>query len=332
MQHPQPVPLTTLVVGAAVAAASLLLVLPRLRKRPQLRPPAADEPFELLLSGVVAAASDVHVVLHPHADRRPHHTMDARLEAVWQERLAAAASSGGKLFDATKFRLHRIRPDPGQRGAVRLELGLTSYKQYVGTNQLPRAQRALLEADGIGDFNDRDAHLSNALGCETVLLTSDEQAVLLRRSARVSAFTGLYNGPSGHAEPENARISAHGKDGADRCARDELFGAMVQEVIDETNVPRQALSAPRLIGAMCDASRKPDVLFVMRTSLDAEGVRHAYARGAVEGWESDRLAFWPARRLDECTLPLTPVTRAAFACLQAAGGVEAAPPLRDSHQ
>ena len=92
---------------------------------------------------------------------------------------------------------------------------------------------------------------------------------------------------------------------------------MLQEVHEETNVPLQTLSPPRLIGAMADASHKPDVLFVTRTALDAAGVRDAYARGAAEGWESDHLAFWPAADLARCAgvLPLSSVTRAAVECL-----------------
>ena len=36
---------------------------------------------------------------------------------------------------------------------------------------------------------------------------------------------------------------------------------------------------------------------------------------AAEGWESDRLVFWPADALGRgCDLPLTPVTRAAIEC------------------
>ena len=52
------------------------------------------------------------------------------------------------------------------------------------------------------------------------------------------------------------------------------------------------------------------------TILDAAGVRAAYARGAAEGWESDRLVFWPADLLAACPehLPLTCVTRAAVEC------------------
>lgn len=262
----------------------------------------------------------------PSSDRKPHVSDDTRMESTWQTRLTKAAETGGSLYDGYKFRLHCIQWDnnsDGGRGSVHISMGLTSYKEYVGTNQLPSADRATLEADGVMNFGNADAHLSNALGCETVLVTHDAQVVLLRRSDKVGSGTGLYNGPSGHPEPGDAGLGAHGQPDADVRARNELFHSIIEEVHAETNLPKSKLSAPLLIGAMCDASRKPDILFFMQTKLTAEGVRLEYARGGAETWESDRLAFCPADELNECELPLTSVTRAAIACVNAAGGVDA---------
>ena len=102
------------------------------------------------------------------------------------------------------------------------------------------------------------------------------------------------------------------------AARRELFGSILQEVHEETNVPLEALGEPLLIGAMCDSSHKPDLLFLTTTRLDEAQVRDAYAQGAAEGWESDRLVFWPAAQLGACaaSMPLTPVTRAAIECYE----------------
>ena len=313
------------------AAGLSILVLRRARARQRRLgwPRKALEPYTLLFTPTspargAAARAQLRVTLAPQHDRRTHPTDVTRIERVWESKLTRAAASGGKLFDQSKFRLHAIKWTGGAtRGPpiVDVCLGLTSYKEYVGTNLIGDDERRVLEADGTTSHADPCAHLSNALGCETILLTSDEQVVLLRRSSAVSTGTGLYNGPSGHAEPSHARIDQHAQDpdamaeAAERAA-DELFGAILQEVHDETNVPIADLSAPLLIGAMADSSRKPDLLFVTMTRLDADRVRAAYAQGANEGWESDRLAFWPSARLAECEdeLPLTAVTRAAHEC------------------
>ena len=129
-------------------------------------------------------ASCVRVSYSPSSARRPH-ASDERIEECW----AAATAGNQRLFDGAKFRLHRVSDT---HTAVDLQLGLTGYREYLGTNRRPPAEHAALCADGERDFRDSGAHLSNALGCEAVLITSDEQVVLLRRSAAVGTHSALY--------------------------------------------------------------------------------------------------------------------------------------------
>ncbi|CAE7253754.1 Nudt22 [Symbiodinium pilosum] len=219
-----------------------------------------------------------------------------------------------RIYDGSKFRLHSVA---WVDGVLQVNLGLTGYKEYLGTHQRPPTESQQLGEDGLRDFGDKAAHFSQALGCEAVLGTSDGQAVLLRRSGAVGTNSGLYNGPSGHPEPKNAGVEAEADmDTASEASKRELFGSVVDEVVAETNVPRESLTCPELIGFMADSTGKPDVLFLLRTSLTSEEVKLAYAKGAEEAWESDRLMFWPLEKLQECDLPLTAVTRAAIACLQ----------------
>ena len=168
----------------------------------------------LTLEGAASAArsgipiSGVRVRLSPECDRRRHAT-DTRITTRWEEKVEAATKSGRRLFDQSKFRLERIDWTDSTRQAVTIELGLTSYKEHIGTNALPTEEREELEAGGLAQHGRRYAHMANALGVETVLITSDGFVVLLRRSGAVEAGTGQYNGPSGHAEPSHAGIEAH---------------------------------------------------------------------------------------------------------------------------
>lgn len=270
------------------------------------------------------SAEELRVSYGPQHNRQAHCHLDSLIENSW----SAAVARNPRVFDGSKFRLQRIAwSNDGAK--VELDLGLTSYKEYLGTNRLEPPLRLQLEKDGESTHGDRNAYLSNALGCETVLVTSDGQAVLLRRSGAVATHSGLYNGPSGHPEPAHAGVEEAGRPGhtlvpstedatgneAEQRACQELFDSVLQEVHEETNVPREQLTPPRLIGCMADATGKPDLLFKTDTFLDAAGVRECYAQGAVEAWESDRLAFHPVDALGECPLPMTAVTRAAAACL-----------------
>ncbi|CAK0829810.1 unnamed protein product, partial [Prorocentrum cordatum] len=269
---------------------------------------------------------DVRVSYGPQHARQPHPDLDVLIDQRWEE----ACAANPRLFAGPKFRLRRIAWADGG-SSVELDLGPTTYKEYLGTNRLAAEERLRLERDGERDCGDRAAHLSNALGCEALLITADDQVVLLRRSGAVATHSGLWNGPSGHPEPERAvpeRAGAERAGGAgaaepseeaERLVLRELFDSVLQEVEEETNVPRGCLGPPLLIGCMADGTGKPDVLFLVRTSLDAAAVRSQFEKGAAEGWESDRIAFRPAASLaaELCGGPLrlTAVTRAAWACL-----------------
>ncbi|CAE7224895.1 Nudt22 [Symbiodinium natans] len=276
---------------------------------------AEHEPFSLLVS-----PKDFPGGLQPEQVRvsfraaynRKAHSSDSQIELIWAE----AVAKNPRIYDGSKFRLDKVL---WSDGVLQVDLGLTGYKEYLGTHQRPAVERKQLEEDGLREFGDKVAHFSKALGCEAVLGTADGQAVLLRRSGAVGTNSGLYNGPSGHPEPKNAGIVGFDElleDEACARAHRELFGSVVDEVIAETNVPRESLAAPELIGVMADSTGKPDVLFLLRTSLTSAEVQLAYSKGAEEAWESDRLTFCPLAEIPECSLPLTAVTRAAIACIQ----------------
>mmetsp|Transcript_82866 Transcript_82866/g.238105 ORF Transcript_82866/g.238105 Transcript_82866/m.238105 type:complete len:298 (-) Transcript_82866:272-1165(-) len=285
---------------------------------------AADEPYTLLLSldGAGAPfrqgidAEDLRLSFGSQHNRK-NHILDTLIEKQW----GAAVARNPRTFDGSKFRLDGITWVEGGC-AVEFRFGLTSYKEYLGTNRLEDAQFLQLRRDGEESHGDACAHLSNALGCEALLLTSDRQVVLLRRSAAVGTHGGLYNGPSGHPEPGSAGLpkdgvaalgATVGGEEAD-VVRRELFKSVLDEISAETNVPHDSLTQPKLIGCMADVRGKPDVLFFVQTTLDAAAVRECYDRGAEEGWESDRLTFMSEADLASCALPMTAVTRVAIAC------------------
>ena len=112
---------------------------------------------------------------------------------------------------------------------------------------------------------------------------------------------GLYNGPSGHPEPSRAVVEGDDKETraveAAARVRNELYASVLMETHEEVGVPLEKLKAPTLLGVMADPTGKPDLLFLVRTELDAAAVRECYAAGAEEGWESDRLATWPVADL-----------------------------------
>ncbi len=89
----------------------------------------------------------VRVVFSKAHNRVPHPTLEAALEAEWQRRLAA----NPRLFAALKFRFVGIGPDHT------ISLGLTDYKEFIGTNMAPHA--ATLLSDGETHHGSRGTHM-----------------------------------------------------------------------------------------------------------------------------------------------------------------------------
>jgi len=241
------------------------------------------------------------------------------MESKWQQALDADP----ELSDRPLFRMEKAKWAEDGSGA-KLHLGITSVKEYIGTNRLPFPMRQIRRQDGAKNANDQDAHMANPLGCEVVLVTSDHKVVLLWCTGESSKLCpdrfasrsqGRFNGPWASPEPERA-----GVDGAAEAAPEmqkrivaELFDAALRAVEERTSLPREKLSQPRFIGSMSDSRHyKPELLFLIHSSLDAAGVRARYKESAGG---ADDLDFWPMDSFTDCPILVSCVVRAAARCM-----------------
>lgn len=83
---------------------------------------------------------------------------------------------------------------------LRLQLGLTCYKDFLGTNWSHEAGN--LQQRGQLEVGDPQALLAQPLGVGAILVTTDGQVVMLKRSQRVAEAAGLLDIPGGHPEPK----------------------------------------------------------------------------------------------------------------------------------
>ena len=84
-------------------------------------------------------------------DRRRHKEYDEAMEAEWGRRLAA----NPLLFNASKFRFHSVTA--ADASPCLLRLGLTNYKEFIGTNMSPLAPA--MQEEGRERFGDPDAFM-----------------------------------------------------------------------------------------------------------------------------------------------------------------------------
>ena len=117
--------------------------------------------------------------------------------------------------------------------------------------------------------------------------------VLLRRSASVGECPHTVVMPGGHPEPEAMGVASlaewHGAAGAAvrgmhagvgwaEKVGHELYDGMVREVVEETGVPREALSEPLCLGfSRRLLNHRPDIIFLIECRIDSTAVARLYA-------------------------------------------------------
>ncbi|XP_056456266.1 uridine diphosphate glucose pyrophosphatase NUDT22 isoform X4 [Gadus chalcogrammus] len=199
---------------------------------------------------------------------------------------------------------------PGVRGSTRAEagprltlrLGLTSYKDFLGTNWSERA--GALRQRGETELNDPCGLLAQPLGVGGVLCTSDGKVVLIRRSQRVAEAGGLLDIPGGHPEPQAVcpcvsdgvsqdPISIAVVQRSPKAVVSEIFSSVCAEIRDEVNVPLGSLGGPVLMGVALNhtSAGRPSAEFYVSCSLTSEEVRELYWRGGAEANESTDIVF-----------------------------------------
>ncbi|XP_065814974.1 uridine diphosphate glucose pyrophosphatase NUDT22 isoform X2 [Labrus bergylta] len=187
-----------------------------------------------------------------------------------------------------------------------LRLGLTCYKDYLGTNWSCR--EAELRKLGEAEFSDPLALLAQPLGVGGVLCTSDRQVVLIRRSQRVAEAGGLLDIPGGHPEPKAVferlgRAVQEEQISVDmmqpRAVVSELYSSVCAEIRDEVNIPLRVLGEPVLMGVALNhiSAGRPSAEFYVSCSLTSEEVRELYWKGGAEANESTDIVFL-SRKLD----------------------------------
>ncbi|XP_017263559.1 uridine diphosphate glucose pyrophosphatase NUDT22 [Kryptolebias marmoratus] len=183
-----------------------------------------------------------------------------------------------------------------------LRLGLTCYKDYLGTNW--SCQVAELRRRGEKELSDPLALLAQPLGVGAVLCTDDGQVVLIRRSQKVAEAGGLLDIPGGHPEPKvvcerlgqqvcEEQISVVMMQQRPDAVVSELFSSVCAEIRDEVNVPLSSLGAPVLMGVALNhtSAGRPSAEFFVRCSLSSDEVRNLYWKGGAEANESTDVVF-----------------------------------------
>ncbi|CAJ1058746.1 uridine diphosphate glucose pyrophosphatase NUDT22 [Xyrichtys novacula] len=194
----------------------------------------------------------------------------------------------------------QITDNPQSGSLLTLKLGLTCYKDYLGTNWSCR--EAELRQQGEVEFSDPLALLAQPLGVGGVLCTGDSKVVLIRRSQKVAEAGGLLDIPGGHPEPKvvcehlgwavkEEQINVDMMQ--PKAVVSELYSSVCAEIRDEVNIPLSSLGEPVLMGIALNhiSAGRPSAEFYVSCSLTSDEVRELYWKGGAEANESTDIVF-----------------------------------------
>lgn len=202
------------------------------------------------------------------APRRGTPAIEAAIERTWATESALAEHEGRMLFNG---RLARLVEMAVKRPRLRLALGTTCYRDFLGTN-LHHAATVLRE--GI-------EALANPLGTSSTVITSDGYIALGRRSDRVAYHAGMLHAFGGMVESADET-----PDGTY-----DVFGSATRELSEELALSEREIIDMVIVGLVRDrAIYQPELLFDATVSLNKAAVADRFHAGLAEG-EHTRVEF-----------------------------------------
>ncbi|KAJ4971947.1 hypothetical protein NE237_005046 [Protea cynaroides] len=294
--------------------------------------PPSPLPYKLLLkcpSGLFP--EQVSVDFSASYDRTPHPDTEVEntISETWDRRIGENPS----LYNGEKFRYggHVLykHGDSNQVSHVCLQLGLTDYRNFIGTNLNNLWEKFLLPAE---DDSIRCQHTSSPLGNGAVVETSDKKIIVLQRSNNVGEFPGHIVFPGGHPEPHEIGILAHQHENDSTDSRhinkkvsQEMFDSIIREVVEEIGVPATSLSNPVFIGiSRRELNVRPAAFFFINCNLESREIQQLYCN-AQDSYESTHLYFVSRNELENMTSKMPGCHSGGFALytlmLEASNGI-----------
>lgn len=169
-------------------------------------------------------------------------TLTEGIDSFWQEQIIAT-SKDRFIFNGDLCRLNSWRV---QGNRLILDLGLTNYKELLHSNHF---------ADEIETKLGRE-FLASALGISVVLVSTDEQIILIKRSDKVGEFPNRIDVIGGHIHPCEHAVAGI----------PDPFSAIIDEIREELNLKIKTGEQLTCIGLIeTTATKKPELIFKVKS-------------------------------------------------------------------
>ena len=138
--------------------------------------------------GILESLVDVDFKIDKYAMAETDNSRDM-INTIWNKK----TESNPRLFNQSKYRLAAEHYNEQER-RVSLQVGITNYKDHVGTNLSDRVKSYL------GDGAARFAMMSQCIGVGGWVVTTDSKVILVETAAWKGEGACSIDRPGGHAE------------------------------------------------------------------------------------------------------------------------------------
>lgn len=220
--------------------------------------------------------------------------IDQAIATTWSQEQASASRHGRALYNGELGRLVRVDVTPS---SLRMKLGSTSYRDFLGTN---------LNNAGLV-CRERPEALANPLGTSVTVITDDHYLAFGRRSERVAYHAR-------HLHPFGGMLEKADRQADEAC---DVFAAATRELHEELNVQGADIAEIVIIGLVCDcAIMQPELLFKAKLTVSRGELTERFG-SASDKDEHTRLEFVRAERdaivpFLEAAAPVSAVAKGAL--------------------
>jgi len=237
-------------------------------------------------AGLLESEVDVDFDIEEYAMKETESIRD-EINKLWKKK----TQNNPRLFNQSKYRL-AAESYHEKEGRVGLHVGLTNYKDHVGTNLSDQVEEYL------GEGVERFGMMSQCIGVGGWVVTTDDKVILVETAAWKGEGACRIDRPGGHAEPEESLKNLQTgeksyKNIGNKFVLRELFESIQKEIRDELNISLAHQTAPELLGVVYNIEHggrlTMDYLVVL--DVDSKQVMEMYQRGGIEADESTGLFF-----------------------------------------
>ncbi len=201
--------------------------------------------------------TEIHTQLVSYG-RSASENLDSLIETEWNVALNRAEAAKKTLFNGELLRLNKYSVSSrNTQKILNLDLGPTSYKDFVGSNLNPAAEPESFSDDS----------LANPLGTSVILKTADGSLVFGLRSDSVFYHAGYVQTFGGTLETQDI-----GKDG-----QVSVFDSIRREVLEELPLQDSELVVPYCLALVRDCEiRQPEMIFQARAAISYDEIKRRW--------------------------------------------------------